>query len=424
MPFRFVHTADIHLDSPLRSLALRDPDLAARIGGATRQAFENVIELCLEERVDALMIAGDLYDGGQTSMKTALFLAAQLKRLDDAGIRTFVVRGNHDAGSRVKLEPVLPERVKVFGGRGAAVEIERTRGAFPVAVHGVSFAKPKAPNSLVPKFKPQVDGAFNIGLLHTSLGGAAEHDNYAPCAVGDLVDHGFDYWCLGHVHKRAVHNETPHVVMPGMPQGRNIGEAGPKSVTLVHVGDDRSVECAERPVNVAQFERVKVNLAGAEEPREMARRIGERLDELRASAEAEHLVVRLELTGGTPLNWQLRREPEGVETEARHRAGMAGNVWIEKVEIATGDPGGPGTAPGAVEELANDMRDPIARSAAFRAEADKMMKEIEKALPLAVRRALGDSDERRDRTLDDLITEGSQAVLAHLREGAVDGGTD
>ena len=424
MPFRFVHTADIHLDSPLRSLALRDPDLAALIGGATRQAFENVIELCLEERVDALMIAGDLYDGGQTSMKTALFLAAQLKRLGDEGIRTFVVRGNHDAESRIKLEPVLPERVKVFRGRVKAVEIDRPDGALPVAIHGVSFADTKAPESPVPKFKPPVAGAFNIGLLHTSLGGAPRHDDYAPCAVGDLVDHGFDYWCLGHVHKRAVHNETPHVVMPGMPQGRDIREAGPKSVTLVHVGDDRSVECMERPVNVAQFERVKVNLAGAEEPREMARRIGERLDELRAGVEAEHLVVRLELTGGTPLNWQLRREPEGVETEARHRAGMAGNAWIEKVEIATEDPGGAGTAPGAVEELANDMQGPIAQSATFRAKADDMMKEIEKVLPLAVRRALGASGERRDRILDGLITEGSQAVLAHLREGAVDGGAD
>ena len=101
MPFRFVHTADIHLDSPLRSLALRDPALAELIGGATRLAFERIIDLCLDEQVNALMIAGDLYDGDQTSMKTALFLAAQLRRLDESGIRTFIVRGNHDAESRI-----------------------------------------------------------------------------------------------------------------------------------------------------------------------------------------------------------------------------------------------------------------------------------------------------------------------------------
>ena len=171
MPFRFVHTADIHLDSPLRSLALRDPALAELIGGSTRLAFERTIDLCLDEQVDSLMIAGDLYDGDQTSMKTALFLAAQLRRLDEVGIRVFIVRGNHDAESRITKELVLPEGVKVFGERSETVELERPRGETPVVVHGISFAKPQVPQNLVSKFKARVEGAFNVGLLHTSLAG-------------------------------------------------------------------------------------------------------------------------------------------------------------------------------------------------------------------------------------------------------------
>ena len=59
--FRVIHTADIHLDSPLRSLAMRQEGLAELIGDATRLAFTRVVDLCLEERVDALLIAGDLY---------------------------------------------------------------------------------------------------------------------------------------------------------------------------------------------------------------------------------------------------------------------------------------------------------------------------------------------------------------------------
>ncbi len=78
MPFRFVHAADIHLDSPLRSLALRDEALADLIGNATRQAFVRVVDLCLNERADALLLSGDLYDGDQRSMKTARFLAEQV----------------------------------------------------------------------------------------------------------------------------------------------------------------------------------------------------------------------------------------------------------------------------------------------------------------------------------------------------------
>ena len=142
MPYRFVHAADIHLDSPLRSLALRDPDLADLIGNATRRAFVRLVDLCLDEQVDALLLAGDLYDGDQTSMKTARFLAEQLRRLHEAGIRVFVIRGNHDALSRMSKELTLPDSLKLFGGRAEAIAVERGSGQFSVAIHGLSFAQP------------------------------------------------------------------------------------------------------------------------------------------------------------------------------------------------------------------------------------------------------------------------------------------
>ena len=121
--YRFVHSADIHLDSPLRSLALRDPALAEFVGNASRQVFSRIVDLCLDEQVNALLLAGDLYDGEQTSMKTARFLAEQLRRLDEAGIKVFIIRGNHDALSKITKELVLPENVHLFGGRADAVQI-------------------------------------------------------------------------------------------------------------------------------------------------------------------------------------------------------------------------------------------------------------------------------------------------------------
>lgn len=117
MAFRFVHAADIHLDSPLRSLALRNLDLAELVGDASRQAFISIVDLCLEERVDALVIAGDLYDGDQTSMKTARFVATQIGRLLQAGIRVFKIRGNHDSLSRISKQLVFPDTVTIFSGR-------------------------------------------------------------------------------------------------------------------------------------------------------------------------------------------------------------------------------------------------------------------------------------------------------------------
>ena len=151
MAFRFVHAADIHLDSPLRSLALRNPELADLIGNATRQVFTGIIDLCLAEEVDALFLAGDLYDGDQTSMKTARYFANQLHRLDQAGIRVFIVRGNHDALSRITKELILPESVKLFSGRAEAIPIEGAAGMPRVVIHGMSFAQPHAPDSLMPR---------------------------------------------------------------------------------------------------------------------------------------------------------------------------------------------------------------------------------------------------------------------------------
>ncbi|TIW13177.1 MAG: DNA repair exonuclease, partial [Mesorhizobium sp.] len=244
MAFRFIHTADIHLDSPLRSLALRNPELAELVGDASRQAFVAVVDLCLAERVDALVIAGDLYDGDQTSMKTARFLASQMTRLHQAGVRVYMIRGNHDSMSRITKQLVLPDTVTIFGGRCQSVIQSGT--AIDVAFHGLSFANPKAPESLLPKYAAPQEGAANVGIMHTSLAGSPGHDVYAPCSVADLHSHGFDYWGLGHIHLRQVYLGASTLVMPGIPQGRDINEAGEKSVTLVTIRDDRSVEMEER----------------------------------------------------------------------------------------------------------------------------------------------------------------------------------
>ena len=214
--FRFIHTADLHLDAPLHSLALKDEVLSDLVGSATRGALEQIVNLCLEEDTHALLISGDLYDRDLHSMKTAAFLTAQMERLNVAAIPVFIIRGNHDAASVITKELDLPPNVHVFSGHGETEQLEE----YGVAIHGVSFAKPQAPESLLPKYPAPVAGCFNIGLLHTSLAGAEGHDTYAPCSVSDLKNHGYDYWALGHIHKRQVHSEAPHIVMPGMPQDR------------------------------------------------------------------------------------------------------------------------------------------------------------------------------------------------------------
>ena len=420
MPYRFIHAADIHLDSPLKSLALRDPELAELIGNATRRAFSGIIDLCLAEQVDALLLAGDLYDGDQTSMKTARFLAEQLRQLHEAGIKVFIIRGNHDALSRITKELTFPDSVALFGGRAGAIEIERAATHFPVTIHGLSFAQPHAPESLLDRFRPPTQGAVNIALMHTSLAGAPGHDKYAPCSIADLAASGFNYWALGHIHKRSIVQDRCAIAMPGMPQGRDIGESGPKSVTLVTIKDDRTIQIEERITSIAQFESVPIDLTGVESWDEMIAAIANNLGIVRDRVRSEHLVARLRITGTTPLAWRMRRDPDLLREEATHRAFVTGKSWIEKVEIdcrAPGVTGGSNADP--IIELRRLINEEVLRSDAYRAEIEGIANELRSQLPPECRDVLG-SEESFDDLILGLGEDGAEDVLAKMHAAASD----
>ncbi|MGX5845067.1 metallophosphoesterase family protein [Mesorhizobium sp. ArgA1] len=415
MAFRFLHTADIHLDSPLRSLAMRNPDLAELVGDASRQAFVSIVDLCLAERVDALVIAGDLYDGDQTSMKTARFLASQMARLHQAGVRVFKIRGNHDALSRIAKQLVFPDTVTIFGGRPQSVL--HTAGGLDVMFHGLSFANPKAQDSLLPKYPAAREGAVNVGIMHTSLAGSPGHDVYAPCSVADLHGHGFDYWALGHIHVRQVHPGASTVVMPGMPQGRDINEAGEKSVTLVTIRDDHSVGIEERLTSVAQFERVNADLTGAVEWSEAVARVRSALEAIRASVRSRHAVVRLGLTGMSPLSWAIIRDRDLLLAEAEQVAEQAGDTWVEKLELGLIPPRmeTPGEAD-PIFELAQSMR-ADASSEAFRAEARALVLKTIADLPPDGREFAGKDETALELFLDKVLASGADLVTARLKSG-------
>lgn len=397
---------------------MRNPDLAGLIGGATRQAFSGIVDLCIDERVDALLIAGDLYDGDQTSMKTARFLAAELGRLSTAGIRGFIIRGNHDALSRVSKELVLPDAVKLFGGRVEHVVIERGAGEKPVAIHGLSFTEATAPESLLPRYKPAVPDAINIGMMHTSLGGAPGHDPYAPCSPGELIATGFEYWALGHIHKRSVVTGSATIVMPGMPQGRDIGEDGPKSVTLVAIDDDGTVRLEERPTALAEFARIAIDASGLTDWADLAHAITLSLTQARAAAQAPQLVVRLAFFGETPLAWRMRRDADLLMAESEERGARAGGVWIDKLDIHCRPP----------SSLALHSSDPLAElralietdiigsdafETALAGVADNLLGQLPNDESLRNRFGADEAQAKTRRT--ELAREGAEDVLARLR---------
>lgn len=350
-------------------------------------------------------------------MKTARFLAEQLGRLHRAGIWTFIIRGNHDNLSRITRELTFPESVKLFTGRAEAHEFSRPRNGRPVFIHGLSFANAHATESLLGKYKPAIADALNIGILHTSLGGATGHDPYAPCSVQELQATGFNYWALGHIHQRSETRGQCTVVMPGIPQGRDINEAGPKSVSLATIGDDLVVSVEERLTSIAQFERIALDVSGIEDWRDLLRAATKVIERARQNAVSEHAIFRLRLSGTSQLAFRIRRAADLAKAELDNLAASVGRTWIETLEVTCK----PGPMHGASGDPLFELRDLIASdvitSDAFRAEAAAIIEELQGHLPPELRHIFGADEATLFNTIESIGAEGMEYVISRLHSG-------
>ena len=332
---RFIHAADPHIDSPLRGLDAHDGAPVGVLRGATRRAFENLIQLALDENIDFMVIAGDLYDGDWKDYSTGLFFRGQLARLSEKGIPVYLVAGNHDAASVITKKLSLPKNVHVFSAR-ATESVEVT--GHPVIIHGRGFPNRAVPENLVLDFPAAVPNKFNLGLLHTSLNGRAGHDTYAPCLEADLRQKGYDYWALGHIHQPEVISQDPWIVFAGNCQGRDAREVGARGCRLVTINDSLEVESAEWcDLDVLRWQVLEVNLAGVTEESDALGCVAKSMAEAVAGAGGRLVAARIVFTGATPLHGSLHRETHRWRAELLGRAQDQGEkaIWIEKTKVST-----------------------------------------------------------------------------------------
>jgi exonuclease SbcD len=404
---KILHTADVHLDSPLRSLALRNAGLRETVAAASRAAFSQMIDRALSEEVAAILISGDLFDGRERTARTGAFLLAELDRLAEAGIQVYYIKGNHDAENPITGTLDLPQHVHVFDARGGKHQLSED-----VWIHGVSFAESHAPESLLPRFKAPVAGAVNIAMLHSSLAGAAGHDVYAPCSVSDLAAMGFDYWALGHIHKRQIHAEAPWVVMPGIPQGRDIGEAGPKSATLLTI-EQGQIALSEVPTSVVEFVETELDVTGAANDEALRATLKAHLSALSAALVAPTGVVRLTLKGAPARHWQILRDRD-VWTEQVHvLAQTCGDLWIDKLIFELAPEAAQDTS-GASDELAAIMAT-ICGEPGFQEHARQYVETVLQDLPATLRERLIADEAARDALVARLTQAGADRVLAQMK---------
>jgi DNA repair exonuclease SbcCD nuclease subunit len=332
---KFIHAADIHLDSPLCGLAAYPNAPVQALRTATRDAFTRLVDEAIDAAVDFIVIAGDLYDGSWKDYNTGHFFVRQMGRLQQAGIPVYLLWGNHDAESEMTRRLGFPPNVQVFDARKPQTHrIEALR----VALHGRSFRDAATLDNLVLHYPDPVPGWLNIGVLHTALEGDAAHARYAPCSLSELDARGYDYWALGHVHQHGVLQRDPWVVFPGNLQGRHIGETGPRGAVLV-TADHSGIVAVERLiVDVLRWERLTVDVSTAADLPAVVALAGQALDALLARHDAARpLALRVAFTGASAAHGVLFGQEAQLREEVLALAAARGDdrLWIEKLRLDT-----------------------------------------------------------------------------------------
>ncbi|SAK72384.1 metallophosphoesterase [Caballeronia calidae] len=415
---RFIHAADIHLDSPLHGLSAYADAPADMLRNATREAFSKLVSVAVDEQVDFMVIAGDLYDGTWRDHNTGIFFCREMGRLRRAGIAVYVLFGNHDAESEMTSQLQLPDNVHTFSTRKPQTfRIDTLK----VALHGHSFKEKAVTTNLVTAYPSPVAGYFNIGVLHTALEGGSMHASYAPCSVAELHAKEYHYWALGHVHDYAIWQEASTIVFPGNLQGRNIRETGRRGAVLVTVSDTEEVSVERLFIDVLRWESVTVDASQASTLDEVALAIGRELEALVESAASPvpH-AVRVTITGATQAHGELFGLATQLRAEvlAQIAAISHDRLWLEKVKIATEPLAHSEPATGRIDALA-DLHGLL-----IEAETDpeflSMLKERLFALasqaPSELQKSVPELDHVRNGELAKLVSEVRSGLIAQLAD--------
>ena len=331
--FRFIHCSDLHIDSPFKGFSAINPDWAERLRDAPLQSFLNIVDMAVREQVDAVIIAGDVFDGEDKSLQAQFKFRRGLQTLSDHNIPSFIAHGNHDPLNSWSTTLKWPEGVTVFPGTRVQYVPVVKEGRTLAHIYGTSFPERDVFDNLAQKFERQQHSGFAVAVLHANVGGHPDHDPYAPCAVDDLVARGMDYWALGHIHLREVLREShPAIVYCGNSQGRHFKESGPRGCCLVTLSEEASPDVRFVATDTIRFVESVADLSTCATLDAVVEEIVRQCQTLLDQAEGRSLVVRQILTGRTEVHTLLRKggtleslREEVLQNFSDRRSGL----WLE-----------------------------------------------------------------------------------------------
>lgn len=341
----FVHAADLHLDSPFAGISGIDQELGERLSKATFQAYEAIIELCMDKEVDFLLIAGDVYDSADKSLYAQVRFIEGLRKLETAGIQVFICHGNHDPLDGWSASLKWPTNVHIMRGDEAEAVKFKKEGETAAFIVGMSYPTRHIMRNLVKEFpKKEENWPFTIGLLHCSVGNNPEHDPYAPCTLQDLKELGYDYWALGHIHTPSiVCNEAPVVIYPGNPQGRHPGETGARGCYYVEVlsggtSSEGAISTSFVETDSVRWHIREISIEGLKKEGELIESLQNHLEDIRESSGERSAICRLILKGRGTLHRSLREAGFLDDLLRLLREGEICSrqfVWVERIEDET-----------------------------------------------------------------------------------------
>lgn len=296
---QFIHAADLHLDSPFKGIKGLPVFIWEAIYQSTFQALTHLVDVAIEQQVDFICLAGDIYDGEDRSVKAQAYLKKEMVRLKEAHIPVYLIHGNHDYMEQNGLQLDMPENVHIFQSAVETLYYE-TKKHERIALTGFSYNKRWINERKIADYpirSSKVD--YHIGLLHGyQEGNASEHDKYAPFSLPELRSKQYDYWALGHIHKRQVLGERPLIVYSGNTQGRNRTESGPKGCYVVTLENQTEKKDFVSLASI-EWETVEVSLKGKKSLQEVYRVLNETTNAYQN--ETHSTLLAIELTDTTDL---------------------------------------------------------------------------------------------------------------------------